>query len=188
MRIEAFKTFKPVTTVTTDKELVVTVKNDAAQVVDNPPVTGVTTVTSKVSIGIEGTHKKEEQTPTTDDVSIFSRDPSEGMYFLPVTPVTVVTLTESTRVDTADSNTSTGNSEATTGNSVAATGNSGARALVGPLLGEPGWEDGDMAAVVGAVVAADVYEVLRASLPEGWAYRATETLTGWHVHGLKVSA
>lgn len=63
-----------------------------------------------------------------------------------------------------------------------------ARALVGPLLGEPGWEDGDMAAVVGAMVAGDVYEVLRASLPEGWAYRATETLTGWHVHGLKVSA
>lgn len=62
-----------------------------------------------------------------------------------------------------------------------------ARALVGPLLGEPGWEDGDMAAVVGAVVAGDVYEVLRVSLPEGWAYRATQTPTGWHVHELRVT-
>lgn len=63
-----------------------------------------------------------------------------------------------------------------------------ARALVGPLLGEPGWEDGDMAAVVGAVVAGDVYEVLQANLPEGWAYRATQTPTGWHVHEMRVSA
>ena len=63
-----------------------------------------------------------------------------------------------------------------------------ARALVGPLLGEPGWVDGDMAAVVGAVVAGDVYEVLQANLPEGWAYRATQTPTGWHVHEMRVSA
>lgn len=133
MKLKPFTTVKPVTTVTSSDEQVVTAKNDALQVVNTPTVTTVTTVTSKKVVYREGGNKKEESA-TDDDISLFPGVPSKGVYFLPVTPVTVVTEAPPTRVKASHP---TGNSGRIGGNSGASTGNSATEKRRILYLGHP---------------------------------------------------